>query len=158
MRVRCVGTFCIRRGRNPAARLVARMLRLPADADDVPTTLRILTGSHADTWERVFGDSVLATTHRTLHDGTMVERFHFVELRYRAMRNADGVEHRQTSAALACGGLRVPLPRWLAPSVVGFESATATPNLVRVQVEVRLPVIGMLLSYDGVVKMLETWP
>lgn len=158
VRVRCVGTFRIRRGSNPVARFLARLMRLPPDSDKVPTTLRIVSGDRIERWEREFGKTMLVTTQRVGEDGLMVERFRFLELTYRVDRQPDGVRHVQIGTALKCGRLRVPLPRWLAPSVVGSETATGTPNHVRVQVEVRLPIIGTLLSYDGAVTMLETWP
>ncbi len=157
-RVRCVGTFRIRRGPGPMARLLARLLRLPPDADDVPTTLRIIKCGRHEKWERGFDNYMLCTTQRTLADGSMVEQFRFLELRYRTDRRHDSAHHVQTSAAVRCGPLLVPLPRWLAPQVKGIETATAIAGQVRVQVDVQMPVIGELLSYDGIVTMLEAWP
>ena len=158
VRVRCVGSFSIRRGTNPIARLLARQLRLPPEIDDVPTTLRIAGQNGMERWERVFGKTLLVTTQRLDDDGLMIERFRFLELMYRVDRQPDCVRHLQVGAALRCGRLRVPLPRLLAPSVVGSETATGVPKQIRVQVDVRLPIVGVLLSYDGVVTMLETWP
>ena len=158
-RLRCAGTFDIRYGSNRLARLLARALRLPEEGSDLPTTLRIVPTPHgSDEWQRRFGASALTTTQRTLGSGWMSEQFNCLELRFRVDRTPVSVHHVQMSAACRFGLLRIPLPRCLAPHVVGSETTTTVPNRIRVQVEVRMPLIGVLLAYDGVVDMLEPWP
>jgi hypothetical protein len=131
---------------------------LPKEAEDLPTTLRIVPMNGYERWERQFGNMTLTTTQWAEPEECMKERFRCLELRYRIDRQMQCVHHKQLSAALRYGRLRIALPRSLAPQVTGSETATATPNRVRVQVDVRLPLIGLLLSYDGEVDMLETWP
>jgi hypothetical protein len=156
--LRCVGTFCIRRGEHPVARLLAQALRLPAEGNDLPTTLRVFSMDGIERWQRAFGGTLLTTTQRRLPNGLLAERFRCLELFYRVDRRSGSVHHEQVKVALCCGRLRITLPSWLAPKVSGNEIATSSPNRVRVQVEVRMPLIGLLVSYDGVVDMLETWP
>jgi len=157
-RLRCEGTFTIRQGTNPLARLLVRVAGLPRAGNNLPTTLHIVPVSGGEQWRRRFGESILNTTQRTLPNGWISERVLCLELQYRVDRTPQSVRHEQMKAALRCGPVRVPLPRWLAPQVIGGETATGVPNQIRVLVEVRLPLIGVLLAYDGVVEMLETWP
>jgi len=158
-RLRCAGTFDIRYGSNRFARLLALTLRLPEEGSNLSTTLRIASmPDGGERWHRRFGASALTTTQRTLDNGWMSEQFQCLELRFRVDRTPVSVHHVQMNAACRFASLRVPLPRWLAPQVAGSETATSAPNRIRVQVEVRMPLLGVLLAYDGVVDMLEPWP
>jgi hypothetical protein len=158
-RLRCAGTFDIRHGPSRLARLVARALRLPDEGSDLPTTLRIVPIPDGRArWRRQFGASTLTTTQRMLDNGLMSEQFQCLELRFRVDRTPASVHHVQMNAACRLGALRIPLPRWVAPQVAGSETATSAPNRIRVQVAVRMPLIGDLIAYDGIVDMLEPWP
>ena len=78
-----------------------------------------------------------------------------MEFEYQLDRSDQSIVHHQLSAALRVGRWRLALPRWLAPTVHGSETAVDAPNRVRVTVTVTLPLVGLLVAYDGVVEMLE---
>jgi hypothetical protein len=78
-----------------------------------------------------------------------------MEFRYRLERYDKAIVHHQLSAALRAGPWRLKLPRWLAPTVHGSETAVDAPNRMRVAVTVTLPMVGILVAYEGVVEMLE---
>ena len=57
-----------------------------------------------------------------------------------------GLVYHQVGAALWRGW--VPLPAFLAPRVVGSEMPDG-PDAVRVNVRVTIPLVGLLIAYEG---------
>ncbi len=81
----------------------------------------------------------------------MHERFGLLEFTFQVEVGERTITHKQTAVALNVGGLKVPLPSWLAPRVLGSECASPDDQEVHVQVEVHLPLLGLLVAYRGTV-------
>ena len=146
--LRASGCFRVRWGRSPAAAALARLLRLPRPADRVPTSLSVASGGDGELWRRVFGDRELSTLQQDGGDGLLVERLGWLELRFRLVVSGPALRYEPAGAALRFGPWAVALPRPLAPTVHAGE-APGDGEKTCVSVEVTLPVVGLLLSYDG---------
>jgi hypothetical protein len=147
-RLRLGGTFCVRRGESPLARLLARILRLPAAGEEVATTLTVSRTATGEKWMRSFAGAEMITTQTAAADDTMRERFGIIEIVCRLEANSDAIVYRQVGAALRLGVVRLPLPRRLWPVVEGIEKADG-PATTRVSVRVSVPLAGHLISYNG---------
>ncbi len=101
------GTFQIRRGESWLARVVARILRLPATSEAVAARLTVLPTASGEKWIRRFGDSELMTTQTAAADGTMRERFRIIEISCRLEATSGAITYRQVGAALRLGRLHV---------------------------------------------------
>jgi hypothetical protein len=144
-----VGRFRIEHGGNALSRLLARLVRLPPPAQDVETRLVIVAGNGAETWQRSFGGRRFRTSQRCEAD-SIVERWGCVEICLHPRVEVAALRYEQVRACLRAGALRIRLPRCLAPRVEAHESP-ATNDSVRVHVAVTLPLVGLLIAYDGVV-------
>ena len=150
-KLRLSGTFRIRYGKGRVARLAAIILRLPAAGEAVVTRLTVLRTASGEKWTRRFAGSALITTQSVAADGTMRERFGLIEISCRLEAGGGAIHYHQVGAAICLGGLRLPLPRWLWPVVDGTEEAHG-PDATHVSVRVTVPLIGHLISYDGIVR------
>ena len=79
----------------------------------------------------------------------MAEQAGLTELRFRLEVRDGGLIYHPAGAALRLGWLRIPLPRWLAPTVTALESPAEAPGQTVVSVRVSLPILGLLISYEG---------
>ena len=145
------GKFDIKRGRNPGAALCGWLLNLPAEGVARDATLTIRPQGESERWTRRFESKILMTTLRAAGEHLFRERFGMLEFTFQLLAEGHGLRHLQRAAALRLPGtVSIPLPQWLAPHVSGIEEAFS--DEVRVQVEVRLPLFGLLLAYDGIIR------
>ncbi len=82
-------------------------------------------------------------------DGLLAERIGFVEMRFRLQVVGGVLTYQTTSAALRLGALHVPLPYWFSPRVTALERPAGEGDQIDVSVEVRLPLLGCLIAYEG---------
>jgi hypothetical protein len=150
------GRFDVRHGRNVFSRLCARWSRLPREAAACDLVLTIEPRGESERWIRRFGDAILTTIQCTGTDACLHERFGMLEFTFELQLEGRTLRHLQRAAVLKLGGISIPLPRWLAPTVTGFECAAADDHTVQVEVEVRLPVLGLLIAYSGTVDWMES--
>src|SRR5689334_23639573 len=75
--------FRVEHSRNPLARLMAWLARLPAEADAAPVTLAVRRVPNGETWSRTFGTTKLLSTQVDVGDGLLTEKFGLTELRFR---------------------------------------------------------------------------
>jgi hypothetical protein len=129
------------------ARILARMLGLPAAGRQVDVRLQVRATGEGERWERAFGSRLLVTTQYPAPPGLLGERFGAVELRFRLEARGGALVYRSTAAALRLAAARVPLPRWLAPRVRARERSAG--DGVTVRVGVTTPFAGPLLAYAG---------
>jgi hypothetical protein len=173
--VRAAGTFVVRRGRGPSARLLARLMRLPESGEAVPLLLRVTPHAGGERWRRSFAGRDFVTEQRA-HAGRpaagrsgappaeradplpaeragplLAERAGPVEMLFRLKAEGGALVYTQEGLALRAGRLRVPLPRLLAPRVEASERAGRGGRGVRVFVRVTAPLVGLVIRYEGLV-------
>lgn len=137
------------------ARFLCRAMRLPPAGEEVETQLVVTGDGGRERWVRSFGGHTLVTEERAGGGGELVECLRPIELRFRLRVEAGALCFEQIGAALRLGGLRLPLPRALAPRVVAREASAEGGHRVRVTVDVWAPVVGRLFAYEGLVAQEE---
>jgi hypothetical protein len=157
--LRARGQFRVERGGHPMARLLARLLRLPPASDAIDTRLIITAidhGDYSERWERTFGTSRVVTEQ---HDGPgpasasdLVERFGLLELRFHLDATAGSLRYVQRDAAFRWRSARLRIPAPLAPRVDAREDPAGRTG-VKVHVQVTLPMVGPLVTYEGIIEI-----
>ena len=142
------GRFRIDHGRHMLARLLVRILQLPAQGVDVDTRLRITACGNGEHWLRTFNGHRLETRQFATDDSALAEQFGILELRFRLETSGDSLVYVQHQAALVFGPVRLTLPAVCAPRVDAREDP-AGADAVDVDVHVTLPAIGTLITYQG---------
>lgn len=140
------GVFRIEAAKNWFGRLLARVLRLPKPSPAASVRLIVQPTANGETWRREFDGHPLVTFQSRDRQGRLLERFAGLEIRVRLAVENGGLVYHQVGAALWRG--LVPLPACLAPCVVGSEMPDG-PDAVRVNVRVTMPLIGLLIAYEG---------
>jgi len=155
---RAQGRLRITHGGHPVARLLAQALRLPPATDSADTRLTVSARSGCEHWDRSFDDRRIRTVQCGSDAGELTERlFGVVEFRFLLEVRDASLLYVQRTAAFACWHVRVPIPAACAPRVEAREDPAGSK---RIQVEVRvvLPVIGLLISYAGIIEVTDTQP
>jgi Domain of unknown function (DUF4166) len=153
--VRAGGRLRIAHGPSRLARLFARMLRLPRPSDAAETRLIITPDESGERWQRAFEDRLLDTEQYEAGECELAERFGALEFRYRLEASQGSLVYRQVDAGVLFGSIRLRLPVKCAPRVDAREDALGARHL-RVHVCVAFPVLGPVLTYDGVIHLVET--
>ena len=104
---------------------------------------------------RTFAGRPLVSFQRNQPEGVLAEHIGPLEIRFRLEVSAGALTYRPGGAALRLGPLRLPLPSWLAPRVSAREKAVGDPNRTHVWVEVSVPLLGLLVAYEGTVTRVE---
>ena len=146
---RGTGLFTIRHGSGVLARLLVWLMRLPAEGDDVPVELVVDANENGEQWNRKFAGRPFITKQSERAGGFMAERIGLTEILYRLTVKDRALCYEQVSAALRLGRLRLPLPRLFAPKIAAREWAAPDGRGVYVSVEVRAPLAGLLIHYQG---------
>lgn len=140
------GVFAVRRGASLAARLLAALLRMPTAAPATPIDLRVERRGPVERWHRRFGGLGLLTTQWA--DGAfLVEGMGLVQCWFRLRADAGALVFEQVRATLGWGRFTLRLPRALAPLVEG--RAEPVGSRVRVDVRIHVPLLGLLVAYEG---------
>jgi hypothetical protein len=146
--LQATGKFYVRHGRWPAA-WIGWIMGMPAAGETVELTLKVTKQDSAELWERSFAGRPMVSRQSAGADGLLIERVGMTEVYFR-VTVADGGLHLQSIAAAAClGRLRIPLPGFLAPRISARESVHEETGEIEVFVEVRLPILGQLITYGG---------
>jgi hypothetical protein len=145
------GALDVEPGTSWPARLLGWLLRLPPAAVGQPARLAIVRradgASTHESWIRTFGAVRLAT--RVTRTGEQVfERAGPLELRMRCRATASGVWFIPAGAAVVLGRLGMRLPDLVAPQACA-HAWPAGESAFGVEVSVRVPLLGALLSYRG---------
>src|SRR5581483_1958426 len=152
---RGIGRFTISRGSRLPARLLAWLLRLPAAGTEVPTRLEVTPRRDGERWHRTFGGRPFVTVQREMAGQVLAEEHGLIEMRFRLEVSDHALCYHQIGTALRLGPLRVRLPRWLSPQITGREWALAGEPGVRAAVRVTVPLVGLLIAYEGSIEKEE---
>jgi hypothetical protein len=151
--VRAAGRFRIRRGAGGAARLLAWLGRLPSAGEAVEVRLRVEARGEVECWRRAFGAVSLVSLQGPGRGGLLVERIGLLVLGFRLEVEDRALMYRPAGCALRIGRLSLPLPAAVAPRVAAREAAAADGAGVEIAVEVRVPRVGLVLAYDGRIRV-----
>lgn len=145
------GTVDVSPGRSAPIRMLRRLMRLPPPAAGLPARLRIVrrpAGAVAyEKWIRTFGTARLVTRLDWAGDGA-AERYGPVELRMRCRATPSDVWFIPDGAAIILGCLTLRLPRLVAPQACAHARSSGDRSF-DVEVSVRIPLLGDLMSYRG---------
>jgi hypothetical protein len=150
------GSFSVRHGSRLAARVLARLLRLPAAGERVRVRLVVTPQTDGERWQRSFDGKLFVTEQRVHADRLLAERMGRTEIRFRLAAEGSALCYRQTRAAIRLCGLLVPLPRRLSPQVCAREWAAKGETRLHVAVSMKMPLVGLVIAYEGCVEMEET--
>src|SRR5262245_6373655 len=157
--VRAVGVFRVRHGSDRLPRAMARLARLPAAGEAVDVHLQVTAREDGEEWRRTFAGRPLVSMQSNRPDerldGVMVERMGIVEMQFQLEVVGGALSYQSVSAALCFGPLLVPLPHWLSPCTTAWERAVGDMNQIQVSVDVTFPLIGRLISYDGILTRVD---
>jgi hypothetical protein len=142
------GVFRIMYGTGWAAKILARWSDLPQPADAADTRLKIHSEDAGERWERQFNGEAFATRQWRGKDGVLVERFREWELHFKLRVKDGNLFYDQSSAKLCVGALHFPMPRACAPHVFAREIQDGAARVL-VTVMVTVPLVGLLISYEG---------
>lgn len=131
----------VERGRGRIARLIGAIMRMPP-AGAYPVHVHFDVRDGRETWTRDFGGHRFRSE---LSDwgGVLAERFG--PLRFGFALPSDAAGLRMEFVRWSVFGIR--LPRWLGPRIDARESQQE--GRFRFEVEVRVPLIGMIVRYTG---------
>lgn len=141
--VRYAGVASIERGRNPLARLCARVAGLPGEVRDVPTTVEFVADATGERWRRDFGGRRMASS-LAYRDGLLRERLGPLQFRY-FLHARDGALWWQVAGVRLFGLL--PLPVLLFDGVHCREREHE--GRYEFLVDARLPLVGRIVRYEG---------
>jgi hypothetical protein len=147
---RARGEVTIERGRSRPARWLGHLLGFPPSGENVATSLSVLRRGEEQVWSRRFGEHTLVSRQRLCPGGLLAERFGLFECRFRLRPTARGIDYDLVGAVLVLGGLRLPLPRSLSPR--GGATTWALEDAMGLDVRLRAPLFGRVLSYHGLVR------
>lgn len=141
---RYAGTVNVRRGRGPIKALLARIARLPPAMEDAAIEIRFVASPAGESWLRRFGVVPMQTRLRAI-DGLLRERLGPCTFDYRLVR-VDKELAWTVERARAFG--IVPLPMKVFDGVRCRESQDEAGRYCFF-VEARLPLLGLLIRYEG---------
>lgn len=147
---RACGELEVLRGTHVVARWIGAVLGLPRAGRNVPVSVAVSREGTRLVWRRWFGETDLVTD-QYAHHGLLIERFGAIELRFQLQLGSMGIEFLQRRVALTWGPVRLPLPSRVAPVAHGL--VTQVQGGVAIRVSVRMPLIGELLRYQGVMRV-----
>ena len=155
MVTRGTGSFTVTHGKRRLARLMAKILRMPAVGENVSVSLVVTAHPNGERWHRTFAGKPFITEQRDDGGKFLVERNKGVDVWFRLSVMDGALIYQQTKAALNIGHWHLPLPRRLSTYIVASERAATEKSSVQVSVRVTAPLIGLLIEYEGNIKMEE---
>jgi hypothetical protein len=88
-------------------------------------------------------------------NGLLAEQMGPWEIRFRLTNDCGALAYYPGGARFCLGPLRIPVPRWCAPRVVASERLNLENKGVDCSLEVYLPVLGILIAYEGTIHLVE---
>jgi hypothetical protein len=123
---------------------------MPKAGEAVPMQLVVAPFAGGEDWRRSFGGHPLLSKQGDHPGGMLLERMGSMEMRFALAVENGALGYQSRRVTLCLAPFRIPLPRWLAPRVTAWERPGADGQ-VQVSVESRLPLVGLLISYEGVI-------
>jgi hypothetical protein len=143
---RAEGRATVERGSGALARMVAVALRLPRATADTPISVQFDVSDGTETWTRSFGCEAFSSRQfagRGRWTGLLCEQFG--PLTFAMTLALDG--SRLSLALRHWSAFAVPLPMWLGPRALAYE--TADSGHFHFHVEISHPLTGLIVRYRG---------
>jgi hypothetical protein len=140
------GVATIDRGKGFFARVIAAVVGFPHAGRDVPVKVVFTLRDGREVWRRTFADRSFSSTQEAgsgRFDRLLCERFGPFAFGLALLCEAD----RMRLVVRSWSVFGIPLPRALAPFGDAYESAE--DGRFNFHVEIRLPVIGLIVGYRG---------
>jgi hypothetical protein len=140
------GVATIDRGKTFVARAIAAVMGFPPAGNDVPVKVLFTLRNGREVWRRTFADRSFTSTQeegRGRLDRLLCERFGPFAFGLALLREPD----RLRLVVRGWSVFGVPLPPALAPFGDAYESAE--DGRFHFHVEIRLPLIGLIVGYRG---------
>lgn len=140
---RYAGVATVERGRNPLARLCARIAGLPKPMRDAPITVEFIADAKRETWRRDFAGTRMASR-LVLREGLLRERLGPLQFRYR-LHPGNAALWWQVAGVRVFGLL--PLPAgWFEGVHCREREQDGRYDFL---VDARLPLVGLVVRYEG---------
>ncbi len=130
------------RGRNPFCRSLAAILSLPPNGTGQPLRVHFKKDGGAEHWTRYFGDKKFYSKQWD-QDGVLYEKINITTLAFHIDANEEALNLKLKQVYV----LALPVGWLFKPKVIARES-DQNDNFI-VNVEVHLPLFGLLVKYDG---------
>ena len=143
---RAEGRATVERGTGTLARLAALVLRLPKAAADTSISVQFDVGDGSETWTRSFGDEQFASRQFAGHGrwaGLLCEQIGPLTFAMTLVPE----EGRLSLVLRHWRAFAIPLPMWLGPRAIAYETAAA--GRFRFHVEIGHPLTGLIVRYRG---------
>ncbi len=140
------GKADISNGKGPLAKLVRLLFGFPQARKDCPLTVNIGITEKGEHWDRRFDGKRMSSCQELgngRQTGLIVERFGAVSVGLAMVENGGRLELIPRSWRF----LGLPMPKFLLPSGQIFEHGAN--DCLNFNVEIRLPVVGSVVSYKG---------
>lgn len=153
---KATGCLRVRHGTCRPARFCAWLARLPTPGDAITVCLTVQSSvPGAEHWQRSFGGQPLLSYQSARADGILIEDWGLLELRFQLAVQDGALLYIPRGAALRVGPLRIPLPRIVAPAITASERVSGSESGIQIRVEASMPLVGVLMTYEGTVARVE---
>lgn len=133
---------------NIAARLLRRIVGLPAPGTQRKLDFSIQREGTREVWVRKFSGSIMCSV-LDLSDGRLRERLGPMTFLFDLHRDGDAIDWQLYGTRL----LGVPLPRWINGAVLSRSGSRN--GRYAFEVDVQMPLIGTLVSYRGWLEIID---
>lgn len=143
------GTASVQRGRGILALALTTLFGFPQSADEVPVRVGRLSAEGVERWTRDFGGKTFSTTQsrgQGSESHLLIERFGAVSIALALVKEGDRLFFIPRRWRI----FGLPLPAFLLPSGRSYE--TEIDGQFCFNVEISAPVIGLIVSYRGLLK------
>jgi hypothetical protein len=139
---RAAGVVRVTRGKGWVRNGIASLLRLPSQGTSVRLQLEVSAEGNRERWRRTFNGAPMQTC-QWAHHGWLVETAGPFRLGYRLAASREGLRFDLQRAWFYF----LPLPPAMAPKIQAVATGRQDGWSIRVRAE--LPVVGLLVQYEG---------
>lgn len=148
-KIKLSGRCSVTGPRTLAGKLMGWVFSLPKTIEEATLLFELDADAHQETWRRHFPNRMMVSRMRVIA-GTLVERLGPVDLHFQL--KADNGKLIMLLNGISVAG--IPCPKFLIPSVIAEE--TASPGKLHFNVAARLPIVGLLVAYQGFLNIAPT--
>jgi hypothetical protein len=147
--VRLEGSASVTRGTSLIARILCRLLALPDPQRNAPVTVILEASAAGETWSRWYGSSPAMRSRIERRGPVLVERFGALALHFRVVVQGGQLVWLPIRVTL----LGIPLPMRMFSGVAA--RASEKHGRYAFAVSMSLPIIGDVISYEGVADVIS---